>query len=85
MPLARSPARFVSRFGICANHGAERTLPELRGPILRRFLGPRSSRFERLEQFSHFASNAGAARLDRLDSLLHRSEHLDGHFDLWPK
>eukprot|EP00969_Alexandrium_andersonii_P138544 6127066-Alexandrium_andersonii.AAC.1 len=36
-----SITRFATRFGICARHGAERTPQELRGPILRPFLGPR--------------------------------------------
>eukprot|EP00969_Alexandrium_andersonii_P353020 15438930-Alexandrium_andersonii.AAC.1 len=31
---------FVRRFGISARSGAERTPRELRGPILRLFLGP---------------------------------------------
>eukprot|EP00969_Alexandrium_andersonii_P368444 15472928-Alexandrium_andersonii.AAC.1 len=46
-------ARFAGRFGICANTGAESTRQELQGPILRPCLGPRSSRFERLDQFRH--------------------------------
>eukprot|EP00969_Alexandrium_andersonii_P305971 13525634-Alexandrium_andersonii.AAC.1 len=42
-PPAHPPARFVGRFGICAKNGADRTPPELQGPILRPCLGPRSS------------------------------------------
>eukprot|EP00969_Alexandrium_andersonii_P109361 4824717-Alexandrium_andersonii.AAC.1 len=37
-----------------ANNYAEATPPELQGPMLRSCLGPRSSRFERLKQFSMF-------------------------------
>eukprot|EP00969_Alexandrium_andersonii_P263429 11642887-Alexandrium_andersonii.AAC.1 len=48
-PPARPPARLVVRFGICANKSAEPTTRELRGAILVPFLGPRSSKLERLE------------------------------------
>eukprot|EP00969_Alexandrium_andersonii_P227916 10065534-Alexandrium_andersonii.AAC.1 len=51
---ARPSARFVGRLGICANNGAECAPPELRGSILRPFLGPRSSSFERLTQVHVF-------------------------------
>eukprot|EP00969_Alexandrium_andersonii_P271572 12002622-Alexandrium_andersonii.AAC.1 len=66
----RPPARFVNRFGTCSKSGAECTPPELQGPTLRPLLGSRSSRFERLERFSHFPFNGGATRFDRFDSLL---------------
>eukprot|EP00969_Alexandrium_andersonii_P042285 1854747-Alexandrium_andersonii.AAC.1 len=36
-----SSTAFVGGFGICAKKHAERTPRELRGPILRPFLGPR--------------------------------------------
>eukprot|EP00969_Alexandrium_andersonii_P100115 4415811-Alexandrium_andersonii.AAC.1 len=45
-----SPA-LVGGFGICANSCAERTRRELWGPIVRPVLGPRGSRFERLERW----------------------------------
>eukprot|EP00969_Alexandrium_andersonii_P111340 4916441-Alexandrium_andersonii.AAC.1 len=44
----------MGRFGICAKSGAERTPRELRGPILRSVLGPRSSGSERLKQLCMF-------------------------------
>eukprot|EP00969_Alexandrium_andersonii_P066054 2913864-Alexandrium_andersonii.AAC.1 len=34
----------------CARNAAERSPRELRGPMLRPFLGPRSSRFEGVER-----------------------------------
>eukprot|EP00969_Alexandrium_andersonii_P116158 5136651-Alexandrium_andersonii.AAC.1 len=43
-PSGPSRPAFVGRLGICANNGAERTPRELREPMLRSFLGPRSSR-----------------------------------------
>eukprot|EP00969_Alexandrium_andersonii_P025561 1116321-Alexandrium_andersonii.AAC.1 len=48
----RTPSRpaFVGRFGSCAKDRAERTPRELRGAMLRPFLGPRSSSFERLKR-----------------------------------
>eukprot|EP00969_Alexandrium_andersonii_P016605 727857-Alexandrium_andersonii.AAC.1 len=49
VPPARPPVRFISRFGICAKNSAERTPPELQKPMLRPFLGPRSSSVERLK------------------------------------
>eukprot|EP00969_Alexandrium_andersonii_P021005 918018-Alexandrium_andersonii.AAC.1 len=40
----------VVRFGICARSGAERIPRKLRVPLLRPFLGPRSSSSECLKQ-----------------------------------
>eukprot|EP00969_Alexandrium_andersonii_P008308 361886-Alexandrium_andersonii.AAC.1 len=53
MSRPRTPSRpsFVGRSGICARNAAERTPQELRVPMLRPFLGPRSSRLERLKRF----------------------------------
>eukprot|EP00969_Alexandrium_andersonii_P037250 1632162-Alexandrium_andersonii.AAC.1 len=45
---------FVGRFGICAQSGAECNSSELRGPLLRLFLGLRSSSSERLRQLCIF-------------------------------
>eukprot|EP00969_Alexandrium_andersonii_P139767 6182873-Alexandrium_andersonii.AAC.1 len=42
-PRTHSRPVSVGRFGICAESGAECTLRELRGSILRPLLGPRSS------------------------------------------
>eukprot|EP00969_Alexandrium_andersonii_P353610 15440297-Alexandrium_andersonii.AAC.1 len=50
----RRAAAFVGRFGICTNNGADTTPWELLGPILKSFLGPRSSSSERLKQFCIF-------------------------------
>eukprot|EP00969_Alexandrium_andersonii_P273805 12102095-Alexandrium_andersonii.AAC.1 len=49
-------APLVVRSGISTNDDAERTIRELRGSILRPFLGPRSSSFERLQQVCMFGS-----------------------------
>eukprot|EP00969_Alexandrium_andersonii_P313226 13839066-Alexandrium_andersonii.AAC.1 len=50
-PPARPLAGFVGRFGICAKNGADHTPPELRGSVLKQFLGPRSSSLERPKAF----------------------------------
>eukprot|EP00969_Alexandrium_andersonii_P193242 8535330-Alexandrium_andersonii.AAC.1 len=44
----RPLACLVGGFSICARNGAERAPPELRGAMLRPFMGPCSSRFEHL-------------------------------------
>eukprot|EP00969_Alexandrium_andersonii_P354369 15442007-Alexandrium_andersonii.AAC.1 len=49
-PRTPSITAFVGGFWICAKNGADRTPRELRGPILRPFLGPRNSRCERLKR-----------------------------------
>eukprot|EP00969_Alexandrium_andersonii_P317976 14045965-Alexandrium_andersonii.AAC.1 len=45
---------FGGGVGVCAENASERTSRELRGPMLRLFLGPRSSSFERLEHLGMF-------------------------------
>eukprot|EP00969_Alexandrium_andersonii_P219373 9688607-Alexandrium_andersonii.AAC.1 len=66
-PRAVSSPAVVGRFGICVKSAAERPLRELRGPILRPFLGPRSSRFERLTRFRIF--RMADCRLGRVAAL----------------
>eukprot|EP00969_Alexandrium_andersonii_P346310 15309332-Alexandrium_andersonii.AAC.1 len=51
-------ARFVVRFEISANNGAERTPRELQGSILRPLMGSCSSSSERLKQFCRFGSSS---------------------------
>eukprot|EP00969_Alexandrium_andersonii_P087338 3852987-Alexandrium_andersonii.AAC.1 len=43
-------SRLIGRSGICTTSGTECIPPELQGPVLRSFLRPRSSSFERLNQ-----------------------------------
>eukprot|EP00969_Alexandrium_andersonii_P147261 6511860-Alexandrium_andersonii.AAC.1 len=57
----------ISGFGTCANTCEERTPRELRGPVLRPFLGPRSSSSERLKHSCAFGR--ADCRLGRLAAL----------------
>eukprot|EP00969_Alexandrium_andersonii_P201956 8923610-Alexandrium_andersonii.AAC.1 len=61
-PSARSPGRFVGRFGI-SNNSAECTAYELRGLLSRSVLGPRTSSFELLKQPSYFHDSIHAGNL----------------------
>eukprot|EP00969_Alexandrium_andersonii_P033607 1469066-Alexandrium_andersonii.AAC.1 len=60
----RSIPGLVSGVGVCAGSGAERTPRKLRGPLLRLFLCPRSSRFERLMRFCIYGEAECGPRAD---------------------
>eukprot|EP00969_Alexandrium_andersonii_P111815 4938340-Alexandrium_andersonii.AAC.1 len=58
---------FVRRFRICAGHRSEGTHRELRRPVLRPFLGPRSSSLERLKRCLMFGkADCGLRRIAAL-------------------
>eukprot|EP00969_Alexandrium_andersonii_P035670 1562481-Alexandrium_andersonii.AAC.1 len=65
--MARSPGRFVGRFGACAENCAERPLPKSFGDELRDLFWTREVQVS--NAYTNFAI-----------SEFHRSEHLDGHF-----
>eukprot|EP00969_Alexandrium_andersonii_P168829 7461418-Alexandrium_andersonii.AAC.1 len=67
------PASLIATIGFSNQNGAERTPRELRGPILRSFLGPRGSRFERLKRSCMFHGSWVGTPRRSLESLVNVS------------